>query len=131
MPGERADVIIDFTDWNGYTNIVMTNSFHPDSFATPGFAPVNVVGGAFLQFRVVKQLSGTDTSTIPQVILTNVITAQQLASNAVRVRRITLDLELETRCDSTEPSPHREHHQLPKAPFAESAARSHCRGDHP
>lgn len=92
MPGERADVIVDFTDWDGYTNIVVANSFAPGSFGVPPSAPVNVVGGAFLQFRVVKPLSGTDTSTLPAVIHTNSPTAQDLASEAVRTRQITLDL---------------------------------------
>lgn len=95
MPGARADVIVDFTDWNGSTNIVLANDVEPGSFAAPPGEPLNVLGGAFLQFRVVKPLSEPDTSRIPDVIHENPLTAEDLANRSVRTRRITLDIRPE------------------------------------
>lgn len=96
MPGARADVIVDFTDWKGYSNIVVANSFDAGNFGVPPGPPENVVGGAFMQFRVGQTTSGPDTSSIPSVIYTNSITAEELATQAVRTRRITLDLTIES-----------------------------------
>lgn len=95
MPGERADVIIDFTQWTN-AHIVVTNDFSAGSNAAPPKEPINVMGGAFLQFQVTSPLSGTDTSKLPMTIHTNFVTAQQLASsNVVTTRRITLDFAIE------------------------------------
>lgn len=99
MPGARADVMIDFTEWAGYTNIVVTNSFDSGNFAVPPSEPRNVLGGVFLQFRVAAERSSPDTSRLPEVIHTGRTTAEEMAQRAVRVRQVTLDLSFE------EPSP--------------------------
>lgn len=61
-PGERADVIINFTEFAGQ-HIVLTNDA-PSPF--PDGDPVEPnTTGQIIQFRVVLPLSGTDTSSIP------------------------------------------------------------------
>lgn len=52
MPGERADVLVDFSAYAGQTNLVIVNSFSSDSAAKPPGEPINVVGGQFMQFWV-------------------------------------------------------------------------------
>lgn len=92
MPGERAEVVVDFSGLTNGTQLVFTNSFDTNSKAQQTSGPVNVVGGAFLQFRVQKKDPTPDTSQIPSVLVTNQVVAADLAKRAVRTRTITLDL---------------------------------------
>jgi spore coat protein A len=97
MPGERADVIVDFTDWWQH-DIVVTNDVRVGEGGAPPGEPLNVVGNAFMQFRVVKPLSSPDNSTdfgTNPVIHAAAPTAQELAARAVKVRTITLDVRFE------------------------------------
>lgn len=97
MPGERADLVVDFTHWQDQ-HIVVTNDLRAGEAAAPPFAPINVVGNAFLEFRVVKALSSPDTSrdfSTNAVIYSDAPTAQQLADRAVKTRTVTLDLRIE------------------------------------
>ncbi len=97
MPGERADLIVDFNGWQGH-HIVVTNDLQAGEAAAPPFEPANVVGNAFLQFRVADTVSSPDTTTdwsTNVVIHPDLPTAQQLAARAVTTRTITLDLRSE------------------------------------
>lgn len=96
MPGERAEVVIDFAGLTNGSRLVVTNSFDDDSMALPPFEPLNVVGGTFLQFRVQQKDPSPDPSRLPAVLSTNLVVASELAKMAVRTRTITLDLAVET-----------------------------------
>lgn len=94
MPGERVDVVVDFSSFAGslYTNITIQNAFGA------GGNNADVVGAPFItnlmQFRVSLPLStnGTPVVTIPQVLATNWVTTESLVSLAMTNRPVTLDL---------------------------------------
>ena len=81
---ERADIILDFTAYAGHTNIVMTNDFDVP-------VPPNTLF-EMMQFRVATNASSPDTSAIPAVLSTNLVTAAALSRESVMDRVITLDL---------------------------------------
>jgi spore coat protein A len=97
MPSERADLIVDFTQWKGST-IVVTNDIGAGDASAPPLEPINVVDNAFLQFRVGDTAPAEDPS---RDFSTNLVihpaapTAQALAARAVKTRRITLELRIE------------------------------------
>ncbi len=97
MPRERADLVVDFTHWKDQY-VVVTNDLRAGEGGAPPFAPINIVGNAFLEFRAVKSLSSPDTSrdfSTNAVIYTNAPTAQQLADRAVKTHTTTLELRIE------------------------------------
>lgn len=87
MPGERLDVIMDFTAYAGAQITLVSQVGN----AVPATAPAI---SNLLQFRVVLPLQGTDTSVIPTVIVpTNEwVTTAQMVQEATVHRQITLDL---------------------------------------
>ncbi len=87
MPGERLDVILDFTAYAG-TNITLVSQ---TGNAVPATAPAI---SNLLQFRVILPLQGTDTSVIPTVIVpaNEWVTTAQMVKEATVNRQITLDL---------------------------------------
>jgi spore coat protein A len=62
-PGERFDVVIDFTEFKG-TNVAMTNDA-PAPYARGG----EVVPSDVMLFKVTKPLAGKDTSTVPEILV--------------------------------------------------------------
>lgn len=95
MPGERADVVVDFAGLADGTHVVVTNQFDAGSVAQPPLEPVNVAGGLFMEFRVRRRDPGPDPSRLPAVLTTNVVDARALAARATRTRTIELDLRSE------------------------------------
>ncbi|MBN9691167.1 MAG: multicopper oxidase domain-containing protein [Verrucomicrobia bacterium] len=87
MPGERLDVILDFTGFAG-TNVTLVSQ---TINAVPATAPAI---SNLLQFRVILPLQGTDTSVIPTVIIpTNEwVTTASMVEKATVNRQVTLDL---------------------------------------
>jgi spore coat protein A len=61
-PGERADVIVDFTNDAGLTLVMKNNAKAP---YPNGDVPEPQTTGQVLQFRVAQSVSGPDTSVIP------------------------------------------------------------------
>lgn len=102
MPGERADVLVDFSSYAGQSNLVLVNSFSSDSAANPPGEPINVVGGQFMQFQVQGGPPPADPSQITNRLTTR-ISAAELAANAVRTRTITLDLANQLRNQTNQP----------------------------
>lgn len=96
MPGERADVVVDFSAWAGARDLVFTNSFESNSVALPPDEPKSVVGGRFMQFRVAPFVSVPDTSKLPEVLDPAPTKATNLAAQAVLTRSIALDLRDES-----------------------------------
>ncbi len=64
-PAERADVIIDFSSLSG--EFITIQNRAPAPFPT-GKIPDRDTTGVLMQFRVIKQFSGKDTSRIPSVL---------------------------------------------------------------
>lgn len=83
MPGERVDVVFDFTALNGATLTVMNDAPVP----YPAGAPVDANTAQIMQIVVNKPLAGPDTSVIPPVL--RPFTAPDPATAAV-VRDIKL-----------------------------------------
>jgi spore coat protein A len=104
MPGERADIMVDFSPWPGATNIVVTNFFSPGNFGLPPSVPpelvsaTNVVGGLFMKF-IVKDMDPSSTNPVPTHIEAFHEPAEDLAQHAIRTRTNTLDLRNELLTD--------------------------------
>ncbi|MCB1128589.1 MAG: multicopper oxidase domain-containing protein, partial [Verrucomicrobiae bacterium] len=107
MPGERADVLIDFgaAAQAGRTNLVLKNKFSADSAANPPFAPVNVVGAQFMQFRVRGTPPAGGSPPIPETLIAERESAASLALRASVTRTITLDLRNELQNQTPGQSP--------------------------
>ncbi len=90
-PAERADVILDFSGLQGQT-ITLTNDA-PDPYPGGGEVALN----EFMQFRVVRQQSGPDTSVLPSVMLPALIHPEK---GIAKVRDITLNEDLTAQGDS-------------------------------
>jgi len=103
MPGERADVIVDFSGYAGQTNLVLLNQMARDNAASPPSEPFNVVGGQFMQFRVHDGPPPDDPSRLPTNGLVSRISASELAQGSVRTRTITLDLANELARQTNQP----------------------------
>lgn len=82
-PGERLDVIVDFSKYAG-TNILMTNQSPPKPVSTPAASLSNV-----MQFRVGTQVTNLGPTTIPTQLPGQ--RANIPASAVVRTRFITLN----------------------------------------
>lgn len=84
-PAERADVILDFTDFYG-KEIIITNDA-PTPFPM-GDDPDPNTTGQIMKFKVTLPLEGTDTSTIPNTLNTIKHLSEK---NAVNFRNLTLE----------------------------------------
>lgn len=88
-PAERADVIIDFSEFTGH-NIVITNDA-PSPY--PRGNPVDFsTEGQIMQFRVSLPLSGCDFSTIP-FRLSKITSLQE--RDARLIRNLTLEMQID------------------------------------
>lgn len=103
MPGERADVVIDFSAYAGQSNLILQNQMAPDNAASPPTEPFNVMGGQFLQFQVQAGPVPADPSSLPMTGLATRPGAAELARNRVRTRTITLDLANELAHQTNQP----------------------------
>ncbi len=81
MPAERADIVIDFSEFAGRT-FILHNNLKPDD--TDGVVPLYQI----MQFRVGTRTSSADTSRIPTHIRD---VARLDPASAVRSRRITFE----------------------------------------
>jgi spore coat protein A, manganese oxidase len=80
-PGERFDIVIDFSEHKG-ANLAMTNNA-PAPYARGG----EIVPSDVMLFKVTKPLSGSDISTVPETLVP--FTPLE-AAHAVRERTLTL-----------------------------------------
>jgi spore coat protein A len=84
-PAERADVIVDFTGYNG-RNIVLTNDA-PTPFPN-GNAVHPETTGQIMQFRVSRTLKKPDSSSIPDRLIP---ISKLMVTPSTKVRNLTLD----------------------------------------
>jgi spore coat protein A, manganese oxidase len=80
-PGERFDIVIDFSEHKG-ANLAITNDA-PAPYARGG----QIVPTDVMQFKVIKPLAGSDTSSVPETLIPFTRLA---AADAVRERILTL-----------------------------------------
>jgi spore coat protein A, manganese oxidase len=80
-PGERFDIVIDFSEYKG-ASLAMTNNA-PAPYARGG----EIVPSDVMLFKVTKPLSGSDISTVPETLVP--FTPLE-AAHAVRERTLTL-----------------------------------------
>lgn len=95
MPGERIDLVIDFSAFNNQV-ITMKNLVNNADPTNIIVAPPQRYMTNIMQFRVSLPLSSADTSTIPDVLVTNWVTTATMSSNSTVNRYITLDLKSES-----------------------------------
>jgi spore coat protein A len=118
MPGERIDVVVDFSAYTNapYTNITVQNAFGlPTIFFQGPNGPLGPGGGGglgantilgansanienfitnLMQFQVVQHRSnlGTTNVNIPSPLVTNWVSTEKMVQAAVNHRQVTLDL---------------------------------------
>lgn len=99
MPGERVDVVVDFSAFTNapYTNITVQNAFGINN-GNNGNVPSAPFITNLMQFRVSLPLTtnGTQDIHIPSPLVANWVTTSNMVSLAVTNRGLTLDLSVES-----------------------------------
>jgi spore coat protein A, manganese oxidase len=84
-PGERADLVVDFSAQRGRSIVLGNNASTP----YPGGDPVTKNASKVMQFRVSNAMVD-DSGRLPRTLSTDIPTAASMAANAAQTRDITL-----------------------------------------